>query len=115
MSLLHCLAKVASTPHLVAVHAKHSPSVYVVQQLGWDNRSKKMAQLFHFLNQGLGTYAEKARRLDLSSLAEFMAGNSKEAMNGEVAAGIDTINMRLPLGCVSLSHEMALLIDAVCP
>ena len=97
--LVHCLTQVTATPHLVAVHALEATTKLVIGQLRPIDRLEKMSKLFHFLNQGLGAYAKKGWWLDLPSLVEFMAGNGKEAMEGEVAAGIDTINMRLPLGC----------------
>ena len=114
-SLAHCPLQVIATPHLVAVHALETTTEVVVSQLHSINRSEKMSKLFHFLDQCLGSYAKKGGFLNLSPLAEFVAGNGKKTMDCEVAASINTINMRLPLGCVSLSNDMSLLVDAVCP
>ena len=113
--LAHCLLQVIATPHLVAVHALEATTVVVVSQLDTMDRSEKMTKLFHFLDQCLGSNAKKGWFLNLSPLAEFVAGNGKKSVNSEVAASIDTIDVRLPLGCVSLSNDMSLLVDAVCP
>ena len=113
--LTHRLLQVIATPHLVAVHALEATTVIVVSQLDTMNRSEKMSKLFHFLDQCLGSNAKKGWFLNLSPLAEFVAGNGKKAMNCEVAASINTIDVRLPLGCVSLPNDMSLLVDAICP
>ena len=97
--LIYCPTQVTATPHLVAVHALEATTELVVSQLRPIDRSEKMSKLFHFLDQGLGAHAKKGRWLDLSSLVEFMAGNSKETMDGKVAACIYCIDMRLPSGC----------------
>ena len=78
--LAHRLLQVIATPHLVAVHALETTTEVVIHQLPPIDRSEKMAQLFHFLDQGLGAYAKKGRYLDLPSLAELVAGNRKESM-----------------------------------
>ena len=75
--LAHCLLQVIATPHLVAVHALETTTEVVVSQLHSIDRSEKMSKLFHFLDQCLGAYAKKGGWLDLPSLAELMAGNSK--------------------------------------
>ena len=98
-SLANCSAYVIATPHLVAVHALETTTEVVISQLRSIDRSEKMSKLFHFLDQGLGAYAKKGRYLDLPSLAELVAGNRKESMESEVAAGIYFVDMRLPLGC----------------
>ena len=114
-SLAHCSLQVIATPHLVAVHALESTTEIVLTQFHTVDRSEKMSKLFHFLDQCLGSYAKKGRFPNLSPLAEFVAGNCKKSMDSEVAASINTIDVRLPLGCVSFPNDMSLLVDAICP